>query len=164
MPESPVLAETDPAIVRPDPLVFYVRLEQVKTLDIILENAIDVYGIDVQGQFDVEAIEVVDANLTKFGIQMIPGTIPKPDLVMFNSADNDLGTFMYVTTQMNPTLPSSGSGIVFSIQVRGLKIGVSAFTITSVLLGDIDGMSLPVTTQNGTIRVSFFFYLPIVQN
>jgi hypothetical protein len=155
------------ADVRPEPLLFTVEVGQVSTLDILLENAVDVYGIDVSGQFDVQAIEVVDANLAIGGVQMVPGIIPKPDWVFINSADNLTGSFQYVDTQLNPTPPVSGSGIVFSIQVRGKTIGETVFAISSVLLADRDGMSLPVTPLNGTIRVvpeavPFVIFLPLL--
>ena len=160
-----VSAQIYPAIVRPDPLVFEVGIGQVKKLDIVLENATNVYGIQVQGLFDIQRVEVMDANSARVGIQMIPGTLPKPDLVMLNSADNGTGTFIYVTTQMNPTPPASGDGVVFSIVIRGREVGESDFTITSAIPADIDGMALPVTIQNGTIRVlsgTSFIYLPCI--
>lgn len=154
--------------VHPTPIVFEVEVGQVKSLNIVLENAVDVYGIDVQGQFDINAIEVVDANPGRSGIQMIPGVIPKPDFVVINSADNLNGTFRYAVTQINPTPPASGNGVIFSIRVRGKMISESALTFTSVQMADQDATPLPVTPQNGTVRVVlkasvFSFFLPIIE-
>lgn len=157
-----------PAAVRPTPLVFEVEVGKEKSLNIVLENAVDIYGIDVQGAFDASAIEIVDANSGRSGIQMIPGVIPKPDFVVINSADNLNGTFRYAVTQINPTPPASGNGVIFTLRVRGKTISESALTFTSVQMADQDATPLPVTPQNGTVRVvlkasSFSFFLPIIE-
>jgi hypothetical protein len=156
------------AIVRPEPLVFEIEAGEVETLTIVLENAVEVYGIDVRGQFDPNAVEVVDADLAKDGIQMVPGTIPATDFVFINSADNLTGSFQYVDIQINPTPPANGNGTVFSIRLLGKTTGDTAFTISSIKLSDRFGGSLQVTSQNGTIRVLpvgglFSVYLPILQ-
>jgi hypothetical protein len=167
-PGSRILAPNEPAVVRPDPLVFEVGLGEVKTLNILLENANSVYGIELYGQFDAQAVEVVDANPGKNLVQMAPGTIPKPDFVVRNLANNTTGTFEYATTQLSPTLPMSGNGVVVSIQVRGKRLGESTFTISPVIVADIDGTTLPVTIQNGMIEVipavdGFLLYLPVLR-
>jgi hypothetical protein len=167
-PWSRILAPNEPAVVRPDPLVFEVGLGEVKTLNILLENANSVYGIELYGQFDAQAVEVVDANPGKNLVQMAPGTIPKPDFVVRNLANNTTGTFEYATTQLSPTLPMSGNGVVVSIQVRGKRLGESTFTISPVIVADIDGTTLPVTIQNGMIEVipavdGFLLYLPVLR-
>jgi hypothetical protein len=148
-----VMGQTGQTVVRPDPLVFEVGIGQVKTLDILLENAVNVYGIDVRGQFDPQAVEMVDSDPAKDGVQMLPGSFPSPDFVVINATENITGTFQFVTTQVNPTPPANGNGIVLSLQIRGKSIGESAFVINYVETADRYGVSLPVTPQNGTIRV-----------
>ncbi|HLF25998.1 MAG TPA: cohesin domain-containing protein [Anaerolineae bacterium] len=123
-------------------------------MSIVLENAQDVYGIDVRARFDPAVIEIVDADPDSAGIQMIPGSFPQPDFLVRNTADNQAGTLQYVTTQVNPTLPVKGSGLVFSIQVRGKALGQSAVvSIEFVEIADRRGNTLPVDSLNSTVTV-----------
>ena len=126
---------------------------EITTLDIIIENAKDVYGIDARGGFDPAIIEVIDADPNKEGVQIKPGAFPKPDFLVRNEADNQGGTFQYVTTQLNPTSPASGSGVVFSVQFRGKAVGETALTIDSVQMADRLGRALAVSAASGKIRV-----------
>jgi hypothetical protein len=151
---APISAQGNTAVVRPDPLELAVGEGQVETLNIVLENAQDVYGIDIRARFDPSIIEVVDSDPASDDIQMIPGSFPQPDFLVRNTADNLAGTLQYVTTQMNPTLPVNGSGIVFSLQVRGKVLGQSAvFSIEFVEIADRRGNLLPVTAQSSTVTV-----------
>jgi hypothetical protein len=150
---QPAKAQVNNAIVRMENPVFEVGMGQVETLVIVLENAQDVYGIDLRAAFDPAYVEVADSDPAKNGTQLIPGDFIKPDFLVRNEADNQAGTLIYVATQVNPTLPATGSGAVLSIQLRGLKMGKSAFTITSVQIADRQGNLLPVSSEDGSIVV-----------
>jgi len=154
--------------LRSEPLVFELAVGEEKTLDIVLEDVNQIYAADIRLSFNQSAVNIVDANLSRPGVQLIPGTIPQPDLPILNSADNSLGTLRYAVTQMNPSEPMDGSGTVFSIKLRGVGIGESALFITSVTLSDIDGKPLDVLLLNGLIRVKpksgdSLIYLPLVR-
>ena len=151
----PASAQDTLAAVRPNALVLEIGDGQVGTLDIVLENAQDVYGIDVRASFDPAVIEVVDADPAKDGVQMLPGTFLKPDFVVRNVADNEAGTLLYVDTQVNPTPPASGTGVLFSVRFRGKAAGkVSDLKVTSVEMANRQGVKLKVQPQDGTIRVA----------
>jgi len=150
---QPAYSQGNDAIVRMDTPTFEVGLGQVETLVIVLENAQDVYGIDVRAKFDPAYVEVVDVDPAKTGVQMTPGDFPQPDFLVRNQADNQAGTLQYVVTEVNPTLPVNGKGTVLSIQVRGKKMGPSAFTIESVEIADRLGKKLPVHGETGAIAV-----------
>lgn len=150
----PVSAQGSGAIIHPDPSNLEVGQGQVEALNIVLENAQDAYGIDVRAKFDPSVIEIADADPSKDGIQMIPGDFIKPDFLVRNTADNQKGTLQYVITQVNPTPPANGTGIVLSILVRGKALGKkSSFTIDFVDAADRHGAKLTVHAANGTIAV-----------
>jgi hypothetical protein len=146
-------AQDTGALVRPDPSVLEMSEGQVVILDVVVENAKDVYGIDVRARYDPAIVEVVDADPDKEGVQIKSGAFPKPDFLVRNAADNRVGTLQYVTTQLNPTLPANGSGIVFSTQFRGKAPGETALTIDSVQMADRLGRALEVSATGGKIRV-----------
>ena len=142
------------ALVRPEPVLLEMSEGEITTLDIVIENAKDVYGIDVRGGFDPAIVEVVDADPNKEGVQIKPGAFPKPDFLVRSVADQQDGTFQYVTTQLNPTSPASGSGVVFSVQFRGKAAGETALTIDSVQMADRLGRALEVRATDGRIKVA----------
>jgi hypothetical protein len=140
--------------VRPDPAAVEVTAGTIQTIAVVLEDAADVYGIDVRASFDPSRIEIVDADPGKAGVQTAPGSFPQPDFVALNEVDNGAGTLRYVITQVNPTPPATGSGTLFTIQVRGKAGGDSTIRIDLVEMSNRSGELLPVQTADGAIRVT----------
>lgn len=152
LPVRHLLAQS--AVIRPDPPRLDIGEGQVETIAIVLEGAQDVYAIDVQASFDPAVVEVVDADPNQEGIQLIPGDFVKPDFAVRNTADNVAGTLQYVVTQVNPTEPASGAGIVVSILFRGKALGAqSELTITAVQIADRRGMKLDIQPQMSALTV-----------
>jgi len=147
-------AQTGTAVVRPDPATLTIAAGQTQTVAVVVVGVVDLYGIDVRASFDPALIEIVDDDPARDGVQLTPGTIPQPDFVALNAADNAAGTLRYATTQVNPTPPVSGDGVVFTLQVRGKAVGVSPLHIDLVEMANRSGELLPVTTQDGAITVS----------
>lgn len=142
------------ATVKPEPAALALQSGEVADVAIRLENARDVYGIDVSAAFDPAIVEIVDADPATDGVQMFEGAFPQPDFVALNSADNAAGTLRYVVTQVNPTPPATGSGVVFSFQVRARAGGATDLAVTLVEMSDRDGNLLAVTTGMATIQVA----------
>ncbi len=151
---APAKAQSGGARVVFDPPVLEVGAGQVEQVNIVLENAQEAYGIDVRASFDPSVIEIVDDDPGKSEVQMTPGEFLKPDFLVRNIANNGDGTLQYVATQVNPTPPATGSGIVLSIRVRGKTQGASAaFAVTAVEIADRRGVKLPVQGGEGTVQV-----------
>jgi hypothetical protein len=147
-------AQAGEALLRTDPARLEIGAGQVETLRIQLVNAQAVYGIDFQAAFNPAAVEVVDADAARSGVQMEAGMFPKPDFMVRNIVDNTNGTLGYVVTQINPTPPASGTGIVLSIQFRGKVQGrFSKLTFTSAVIADRHGIKQPITTQEADLVV-----------
>jgi hypothetical protein len=137
-----------------DPPLLDVGAGQVEQVNVIVENAQDAYGIDVRASFDPAAIEIMDDDPDQSDVQMTPGEFIKPDFLVRNIANNAEGTLQYVATQVNPTPPASGSGVVLSIRVRGKAQGASsAFTVSFVEIADRRGVKMPVEGGEGAIQV-----------
>lgn len=131
---------------------------QVEVIKIRIENVKDLYGAELHMKFDPSVVEVVDADPTKDGIQLMPGDFPKPEFVALNRADNKVGTIDYALTQLNPTPPANGSGTVVSILFRGKALGkstkiTSKGNILPVVVGPQKVMPTPFTWQDGTITI-----------
>ena len=142
------------ATIHPDPAIFEVGEGQVEALNIVIENVKDLYGVDVRAHFDPKVVEAVSADPSKTTVQLVPGTFVQPDFVVRNQVDNQKGTLEYVLTQTNPTPPANGTGILFTILLRGKTLGkTSAFVIDHVQFSDRRGTTIAVTPQNGKISV-----------
>ena len=149
----PLARSQGAAVIRPDPALLEIGPGQTARVDIVLENAQDVYAIDLRLKYDPAVIEVLDADPAKEGVQAAPGAFLKPDFVVRNTADNTAGTLQYVITQVNPTAPASGTGVVLAFQVRGRQAGETPITFESVEMADRRGQTLAVTPSSGTIKV-----------
>ena len=140
-------------MVRTDPTVIEVAAGQTATVKFVLADAQNAYGIDVHATFDPKMVEVVDADPGADGVQMTPGDFLRPDFVARNVADNEKGTLRYALTQVNPTQPASGTGVIFTVLFRGKSAGETALKLEPVEMADRQGQILPVTVQSGTIKV-----------
>lgn len=151
---APAAAQTGAAMLRVDPPALSLIAGQTQTVAIVIQDAAEVYGIDVRASFDPALVEIVDADPARDGVQMTAGVFPQPDFVALNAADNSAGALRYVVTQVNPTPPAGGGGVVFSFQVRGRANGVSPLRIDLVEMANRSGELLPVTTTDGAITVT----------
>lgn len=143
-----------PAVVTPDQDSYTIAAGAATTVTIRLEDATNVYGVDVRASFDPALVEVVDVDATTEGVQIEPGQFPKPDFVAVNRVDPQAGTLRYVITQVNPTPPASGDGIIFSVRLRGLGVaGAGEFRIELVEMSDRNGQLLPVEIRSATLDV-----------
>jgi hypothetical protein len=142
------------ALVYTDPVRLEISAGQVRILHILLVNAEAIYGIDLQATFDPAVVEVMDANSKQAGIQMTSGEFLKPDFVVRNLADNQAGTLRYVVTQLKPTPPANGKGIILSIQFRGKLAGHSTpLTFASAVVADRHGVKQTVKTQGAELVI-----------
>jgi len=139
--------------VRLNPPASEVQVGDAISVDIVIEDVADLYGVDVRLSFDPALLEVQDADPGTAGVQIQQGTFPAPDFVVKNEADNSAGTIWYAVSQMNPTEPVSGSGVAFSVTFKGLAEGTSSVAFTYQKIVERDGNEIPVTTQNGQIVV-----------
>jgi hypothetical protein len=148
------IIQTVTAVVCTEPVRLVIGEGQFETLQVMLVNAKKIYGIDLQASFDPTVVQVVDGDPKHTGIQMTPGAFLKPDYTVRNSVDNQNGTLRYIVTQVNPTPPVTGKGIILSIQFRGTARGSSSkFAITSAVIADRHGNKQPVSIQGAELVI-----------
>jgi len=139
--------------VRIDPPSAQVRTGGSVTLDIVVADVQDLYGLDVRLAFDPTQVEVLDADPEKEGVQIQPGDFLYPDFMVRNQADNQAGTIWFAINQLNPHEAVSGTGAVASITFRGKAAGTSSLSFTYHLLGTRQGEPIEAVTQDGQITV-----------
>jgi hypothetical protein len=121
-------------------------------VEVWVNGVTGLYGADVRLAFDSTVLEVVDAYPSKPGIQVQDGDLLATDFVVSRDADNTAGTAKYVLTQINPTPPVNGSGVLFTILFRAKSPATaSSLTFTRVQLADRSGGLIPSTRLNGAV-------------
>jgi len=142
------------AVVRLDPAAATVGEGQTAAVTVRVDDVQGLYGLDIRLGFDPAAVEVVDADPATDGVQMRPGELLKADLIVRNTADNAQGTTWFAITQLNPAEPVNGSGVALVVTFRGKQAGAtSPLKITYAKLAERAGREIPVTLQEGEIRV-----------
>lgn len=112
------------------------------------------YAVDIELQFDPALLAVEDANPNMDGVQPALGTFLDAGLTLFNSVDNDQGILRFVMTQVNPSEPKSGDGILLVLYFQALAEGESSLTVNMVELSDRLGEAIPVTGVGATVTIS----------
>lgn len=117
------------------------KVGQKVTLDVLVEDAPQVYGADVRLVFDSEMLEVVDADKKVDGIQVKPGKFldPKGGFFLQYRVDNGAGMIDYALTLLNPAPPAEGDGVLMQITFRGKADGLATIAISEGLFGTQSG-------------------------
>ena len=119
-------------IVRCEPMTVVGQVGDTLTVDLYVENASDLYGVDLQLTFDTTIADVVDEDAGLIGVQILPlSGFLEPGFVVRKVADNSAGTTQYANTQLNPTLPPNGSGSVARVRMVGHTYGTINMTFTA---------------------------------
>lgn len=140
--------------LRPDPLSIGLKSGEQGTISMRVDNAEGMYGIEFHLQFDPNVVEVVDADASKPGVQIMPGDWLKNTFVAVNKADNTVGKIDYAVTLLNPAPPVSGSGAIATITFRAKSNGTSPLKVEKEIIASRDGKEIKSVWQDGAIGVS----------
>lgn len=159
-----MLAALPPASGSADTLVTHLRVlpadgsyraEAPLTVEVYVQDVVDLYGADVQLRYDPTLFQVRDADSTRPGTQVvIHNELLYPDLLLHGEADPTTGRIWYAATQLNPRQPAQGSGRLFSFIVDPLRTGLGAFAITYQELSTRDGELIPVVAHSAVYWIT----------
>ncbi|UCG24750.1 MAG: hypothetical protein JSW55_01775 [Chloroflexota bacterium] len=124
-------------------------------LTVRVEDAVNLYGVELRLNYDPAILQVVDADGDADGIQALPGPFLDVDqgFLVANQADNEAGQLVYAATLLSPAEPVAGNGILLEVSLRGAGIGTSPLDLDSSILASPEGQALPLVTQGGHITV-----------
>lgn len=140
-------------LIKVAPQTIKVRVGKQTTVDLAIERVSDLYGVQLRIRFDPAVLQVVDADPSQEGTQIEPGTLPTPDYIVLNDADNQAGTIVYALTQMPPSKPGNGDGVIARITFQGKTASVSQILFDQFLLANTQGDSIEAIPQHGQIQV-----------
>lgn len=162
-----------------DEAQLYLRLgpfqeKDVLYVDIFLTNVTNLYGVEIQLQYDPDQLTVRDQDHVTSGHQIILSSLLSADdrLVFINSADPKTGLIRIATTLLNPAPPVNEEGVLASIifdvkeenthpiTVKVVNVKLIANDITQIpvvahdLILDVNGGTPIAATPQSTVDPS----------
>jgi cell division septation protein DedD len=136
-----------------DPSSAEVDVGDTTTVDIYVEDVVDLNTVDILVTFDPALLEVVDADTSTTGVQIEIGPFLGADVsVTTNSVDQSAGDIYFVQEVFSDTV--SGDGVVATITFQGKAAGTSDITIEELYLEDGAGEAIEASAQDGSITVA----------
>jgi hypothetical protein len=113
---------------------------QEADVQVVVTNVANLYGIDVRAYYDPARLAVT---------KVARGVMPQADWVLYERTDV-VGMAWYVAISLNPTLPSSGTGVVCTLRVKALVDG--PVTLRLVTQGaNRNGFEIPLAISTSPI-------------
>ncbi len=122
-------------------------------IPIDIEDVVDLYGIEIELEFDPTYWEFEDADPRRTGIQPAIGTFLDPGMTLFSIIDMQEGRIHLVMSQVNPSQPKSGDGTIMVLYATAKKTGVTSFEVKKVELATRDGLDIAVEGVDGQITI-----------
>ncbi|MHB8683417.1 MAG: cohesin domain-containing protein [Dehalococcoidia bacterium] len=114
-----------------------------------IRGAAAVHAINVQALYNPAVVQVVDADSTTPGAQILPGPFPGGGGTV--TADSAYGGTIQFSYVLPASLEASGSGTLATVQFRAVGNGNAGLTWGTVQL--LDGNSVPATPQGTAATV-----------
>ncbi len=119
-----------------------------------IRGAVDLYAIDIELSFDPAMLSAEDADPSMDGVQPALGTFLDAGLLLFNNIDLETGVVSFVMSQVNPSEPKSGDGILLVLYLVGKTAGESFLRVNNITLSDRFGNELPASGVGAMITVA----------
>ncbi len=120
-------------------------------VEIRINDVVGLYGADVWLTFDPSLLEVVDTDPSSAEVRITNGGLLTPPLFYIaRGADNTAGTVHFAATQLSPSSPVNGSGILTKVQFRAKSAGSSVLHFKYALLSDRSGAGISVAPVDGS--------------
>ena len=150
--DAVAIAQTS-AVIRIEPATGQINTGETLAVEVRVDNVENLFAADIEIQFDASLLQVQDGDPNKDGVQVSPGTFPAPDFVAENTVDNSAGVIRYALTQLPPSQPLNGSGVILSLTFQGLADGTSNVRIVKFDLATNQAQVISATPQDGSITI-----------
>jgi hypothetical protein len=118
------------------------------TVTVTVADARNLYSAEVKLAFDARHLRVIDAEPASDGVQARPlAELLRPEWVVKNHVDNEIGAVWYVVSQLRPTKAVTGTGGVLAIDFMGWAPGSSTIAVADFALLARDGQHIEAVTR-----------------
>ena len=134
------------AVVLLEPQTLALDQGQTSSVVVRIEDAANLYGVQLALSFDPEKIKVIDGDTAVPGVQIRAGDFLALDegFIAANEANNQTGQLTYALSLLYPAEPVAGAGTLVEFEVEALQTGSSDLLLDSVILASPEGAQLPV--------------------
>ena len=123
-------------------------------IPIEIRNVQDLYAVDLEIHFDPRILTFEDADPQMDGIQPALGTFLDAGMVLYNTVDPEAGIIKFVMTQVNPSEPKSGSGVLIVLYAVGAAEGESTLEVVRADLSTREGIAIPSELVENSVKVA----------
>ncbi|MCD6518678.1 MAG: DNRLRE domain-containing protein [Anaerolineae bacterium] len=126
-----------------------------KDVDIVVENVVGLYAIELRMSFPNTLVQVIDADPTVPGVQIQPGNVFDgfDTYVIQNNVDNSTGVIEYIISITGSEVGFTGDAVIATISLDPLALGDAVMSFVEVVLCERDGTSIPVVLGDGQADV-----------
>ena len=131
------------------PLIEDLAPSQTFTIDVVVANVSDFYGVDIRFSWDPSILEYV-SHTAKIPVEDYPdGILHEPGLLIKDEVDATEGTYWLAYASMSPAPAFDGTGIAFNMTFHVIDVGRCFLEIISSSLSDTLGNPIAHEVQNG---------------
>ena len=123
-------------------------------IPIEIRNVQDLYAVDLEIHYDPRILTFEDADPQMDGIQPALGTFLDAGMVLYNTVDPEAGIIRFVMTQVNPSEPKSGSGVLIVLYAVGAAEGESTLEVVRADLSTREGVAIPSELVENSVKVA----------
>lgn len=146
IPRTPVVVKVVPETVQP-------RSGKDFTVQVAVEDVLNLYGLDVQMSWNTQFLTYVN-HTARIPVEVhSDGILHEPVNMIFDEVDTGAGTIWVAYGSMAPAPPFDGNGTVFEITFHAKTNGTCILHIFSSILTDDLGNPIPHNVKNGTIEI-----------
>jgi hypothetical protein len=142
-------ALADP-VIRISPSSSLAQPGDVFVVDVVVDNAVDLFGFDVTVAFNPAVVHVQNVTLGSF-----LGSTGRTEIALGPDIDNGAGRFTFGGSSSGAAPGPNGTGTVAQVTLRAMAPGSTALTFTEAALIDTQGsVEWPQTRFPGSVTVS----------
>jgi len=124
------------------------------TIDVVVADVANLYGVDIQFKWDPSILEYV-SHIAKIPVETYPdGILHEPGMFVMDDVDAVAGTYRVAYASMNPAPPFDGAGTIFEIAFHAKTNGTCVLEIFSSDLVDRSANSIPHNVMSGIVEIT----------
>jgi len=136
------IAATSKPLVHVDPENVTKNVGETFTVDIVVADVADLYGVGITFQWDPSILEYV-SHTAKIPVETYPdGILHEPGITIMDTADPTAGTYEIAYACMSPAPVFNGTGIAFNITFTVKKAGGCALEFSKDPITDLPLLQL----------------------
>jgi len=157
IPPTPTPTPTVTATSFPTPVIYLdpgsvsLPVGEEADIHVRVDNVTDLYGVEFHIHYNPTILQVLDADGSLAGTQIVVGSFLSPDSVTQHEVDDGAGAIHIAYSQQAPAPPKSGGGIVARFRVRALASGATALAIQDTGLTNVSAEGMPHGAGGGFV-------------